>query len=103
MARATHRSHDKHTQRIEGLGHRRHRWDRARHRAALPARVPRSQHGRNSQRGAETVKDIENAGGKARFIAADLSEADDVRRLATEAGAVDILVNNGLLRRSLVV
>jgi NAD(P)-dependent dehydrogenase (short-subunit alcohol dehydrogenase family) len=62
-----------------------------------------SQHGRNSQRGGETVKDIENAGGKARFIAADLSEADDVRRLATEAGAVDILVNNGLLRRSLVV
>ena len=56
-----------------------------------PARGwPRSQHGRNSQRGAETVKDIENAGGKARFIAADLSEADDVRRLATEAGAVDI-------------
>ena len=52
--------------------------------------MPRSQHGRNSQRGAETVKDIENAGGKARFIAADLSEADDVRRLATEAGAVDI-------------
>ena len=95
MARATHRSHDKHTQRIEGLGHRRHRWDRARHRAATgPRGWPRSQHGRNSQRGAETVKDIENAGGKARFIAADLSEADDVRRLATEAGAVDILVNN---------
>ena len=51
-------------------------------------------HGRNAERGAKTVNDIENAGGKARFIAADLSNADDVRRLADEAGQVDILVNN---------
>ncbi len=41
-----------------------------------------------------TVRDIENAGGKAYFIAADLSDADDVRRLAAEAGPVDILVNS---------
>ena len=51
-------------------------------------------HGRNAERGAKTVNDIENAGGKARFIAADLSDADDVRRLAAEAGQVDVLVNN---------
>ena len=30
----------------------------------------------------------------ARFVAADLSNADDVRRLAAEAGPVDILINN---------
>ncbi|CAM2888545.1 SDR family NAD(P)-dependent oxidoreductase [Mycobacterium intermedium] len=51
-------------------------------------------HGRSAERGAEVVRDIENAGGKARFIAADLSKADDVRRLANEAGPVDILINN---------
>lgn len=51
-------------------------------------------HGRNAERGAKAVQQIENAGGKARFIAADLSNADDVRRLAAEAGEVDILVNN---------
>jgi NAD(P)-dependent dehydrogenase (short-subunit alcohol dehydrogenase family) len=51
-------------------------------------------HGRSAERGAKTVRDIENAGGKARFAAADLDNADDVRRLATEAGAVDILINN---------
>lgn len=51
-------------------------------------------HGRNAERGAKAVQQIENAGGRARFIAADLSDADDVRRLAAEAGEVDILVNN---------
>jgi NAD(P)-dependent dehydrogenase (short-subunit alcohol dehydrogenase family) len=51
-------------------------------------------HGRNAERGAKAVKDIENAGGKARFVAADLSDADDVRRLAEQAGEVDVLVNN---------
>lgn len=51
-------------------------------------------HGRNAERGAKTVQDIENAGGKARFIAADVSDATGVRRLADEAGNVDILVNN---------
>jgi len=51
-------------------------------------------HGRNAQRGARAVQQIENAGGTARFVAADLSDADDVRRLAAEAGDVDILVNN---------
>jgi NAD(P)-dependent dehydrogenase (short-subunit alcohol dehydrogenase family) len=51
-------------------------------------------HGRSAERGAETVREIESAGGRARFIAADLNDADDVRRLAAEAGPVDILVNN---------
>jgi NAD(P)-dependent dehydrogenase (short-subunit alcohol dehydrogenase family) len=51
-------------------------------------------HGRSAQRGAETVREIEKAGGKARFIAADLTNADDARRLAVQAGPVDILINN---------
>ena len=51
-------------------------------------------HGRSPERGAETVRAIEHGGGKARFVAADLSNADDVRRLADEAGPVDILINN---------
>ena len=51
-------------------------------------------HGRDAQRGAETVGEIESDGGKARFVAADLSDADQVRALASEAGEVDILVNN---------
>jgi NAD(P)-dependent dehydrogenase (short-subunit alcohol dehydrogenase family) len=51
-------------------------------------------HGRSEERGAKVVQEIQNAGGKARFVAADLSDADDVRRLAAEAGPVDILINN---------
>jgi NAD(P)-dependent dehydrogenase (short-subunit alcohol dehydrogenase family) len=56
-------------------------------------------HGRDAERGAKTVQDIENAGGKARFVAADVSNTDDVRRLAAEAGPVDILVNNAGIYR----
>jgi short-subunit dehydrogenase len=51
-------------------------------------------HGRSPERGAKTVQAIENRGGKARFVAVDLSTADEVRRLADEAGPVDILINN---------
>lgn len=51
-------------------------------------------HGRDAARGAETVKQITDAGGKASFLAADLADAADVRRLASEAGDVDILINN---------
>jgi len=51
-------------------------------------------HGRNAERGAETVRAIEAAGGHARFVPADLADADDVARLAKEAGDVDVLVNN---------
>lgn len=60
--------------------------------AALGAEVV--VHGRSAERGAKLVQEIENAGGKARFIAADLGDADDVRHLAAEAGSVDILINN---------
>jgi NAD(P)-dependent dehydrogenase (short-subunit alcohol dehydrogenase family) len=51
-------------------------------------------HGRSAERGAKTVQEIQSAGGKARFAAADLTDPDDVRWLAAEAGPVDILINN---------
>jgi NAD(P)-dependent dehydrogenase (short-subunit alcohol dehydrogenase family) len=51
-------------------------------------------HGRDFARGAETVQSIMDAGGSARFIAADLSDAADVVRLAEASGRVDVLVNN---------
>ena len=51
-------------------------------------------HGRNAGRGAEVVKAIEAEGGLARFIAADLSDIGEVRRLAEEVGEVEVLVNN---------
>jgi NAD(P)-dependent dehydrogenase (short-subunit alcohol dehydrogenase family) len=50
--------------------------------------------GRDTERGASTVKAIIDAGGTARFIAADLTDLDALRRLADEAGPVDVLVNN---------
>lgn len=52
-------------------------------------------HGRDAARGAETVREIEQDGGHARFIGADLSNPDDVTRLAEQAGDVDVLINNG--------
>jgi NAD(P)-dependent dehydrogenase (short-subunit alcohol dehydrogenase family) len=51
-------------------------------------------HGRDAARGAETVEEITAAGGKASFVAADLSDAVDVQRLAGDVGDIDILVNN---------
>src|ERR1700680_2653513 len=48
-------------------------------------------HGRNAAGGAETVKEIEAAGGKTSFVAADLADAADVQWLASEVGDVDIL------------
>jgi NAD(P)-dependent dehydrogenase (short-subunit alcohol dehydrogenase family) len=51
-------------------------------------------HGRNADRGAETVEEITAAGGQAGFVSADLTDAADVRWLASEAGDVDILINN---------
>jgi NAD(P)-dependent dehydrogenase (short-subunit alcohol dehydrogenase family) len=51
-------------------------------------------HGRDAQRGAEVVQEIRSADGRARFIAADLANAAEVRRLAADVGAVDILINN---------
>jgi len=40
------------------------------------------------------VAEIENGGGSARFVGADLGEPAEALRLAEEAGDVDILVNN---------
>ena len=51
-------------------------------------------HGRNAKRGAETVATIAGAGGRARFIAADLSDPADITRLANDAGDIAVLVNN---------
>jgi NAD(P)-dependent dehydrogenase (short-subunit alcohol dehydrogenase family) len=51
-------------------------------------------HGRNAKRGRDVVAEIEAAGGRARFVGADLASMDDVRRLADESGAIDVLVNN---------
>lgn len=53
--------------------------------------------GRNPERGAATVRAITDQGGQARFVAADLTDPDALRRLAAEAGAVDILVNNAAI------
>jgi NAD(P)-dependent dehydrogenase (short-subunit alcohol dehydrogenase family) len=54
--------------------------------------------GRNAERGEEAVRVIRANGGKADFVAADLSDADSARSLAAEAAAItghiDILVNN---------
>jgi NAD(P)-dependent dehydrogenase (short-subunit alcohol dehydrogenase family) len=52
-------------------------------------------HGRDETRGAKTVQAIQDAGGAARFVAADLSDAKAVSRLAAAAGEIDVLVNNG--------
>ena len=51
-------------------------------------------HGRDAERGAETVALITDAGGRARFIAADLSDSADITRLAGDAGDIGVLVNN---------
>jgi len=51
-------------------------------------------HGRDAARGATVVEEIRSAGGKARFLGADLEKVPEVRRLAKEAGVVDILINN---------
>jgi NAD(P)-dependent dehydrogenase (short-subunit alcohol dehydrogenase family) len=50
--------------------------------------------GRDTQRGALTVAAIEAEGGRAEFIAADLTDIESVRRLAEQVGEVDVLVNN---------
>ena len=51
-------------------------------------------HGRDAARGAETVEEITAAGGEASFVAADLGDAANVQRLASDVGRVDILINN---------
>src|ERR1700688_403280 len=51
-------------------------------------------HGRDASRGAAVVAEIENGGGSARFVGAELGEPAEALRLAEEVGDVDILVNN---------
>ena len=51
-------------------------------------------HGRDARRGGETVSEIQSAGGRARFAAADLGDVADTRRLGQDAADVDVLVNN---------
>src|SRR4051812_26963001 len=60
--------------------------------AALGAEVYLS--GRDAARGAETVTEIESAGGTAHFVAADLADFEAIGKLAAEVGAIDILINN---------
>ncbi|CAL9291804.1 SDR family NAD(P)-dependent oxidoreductase [Streptomyces sp. SudanB182_2057] len=54
--------------------------------------------GTDPGRGAHVVEELRAAGGESagtvRFVAADLSDVAGVRRLAEDAGAVDILINN---------
>jgi NAD(P)-dependent dehydrogenase (short-subunit alcohol dehydrogenase family) len=51
-------------------------------------------HGRDAERGAAVVKEIEAGGGAAEFIAADLADVGAIGRLAAAAGQVEVLVNN---------
>jgi NAD(P)-dependent dehydrogenase (short-subunit alcohol dehydrogenase family) len=51
-------------------------------------------HGRDAGRGSAVVDTITVAGGKARFVAADLTDPAQVDHLAEQAGPVDVLVNN---------
>ena len=51
-------------------------------------------HGRDVTRGVAVVGEIENTGGSARFVGADLGQPAEALWLAKEVGDVDILVNN---------
>ena len=51
-------------------------------------------HGRDATRGSAVVDKITAAGGKARFVAADLGDPAQLDDLAEQAGLVDVLVNN---------
>lgn len=54
--------------------------------------------GRDEERGAEVVREIEAIGGRARFVRADVTVAEDCRRSVAETvesfGRLDILFNN---------
>ncbi len=54
--------------------------------------------GRDEERGADTVREIEGLGGRARFVRADVTVAEDCRRTVAETleafGRIDVLFNN---------
>jgi NAD(P)-dependent dehydrogenase (short-subunit alcohol dehydrogenase family) len=50
--------------------------------------------GRDAARGEAVVSDIQQGGGSARFVAADLGDPAQIAHLAQAAGEVDILINN---------
>jgi NAD(P)-dependent dehydrogenase (short-subunit alcohol dehydrogenase family) len=50
--------------------------------------------GRDVSRGATTVAAVQDVGGEAEFVAADLSDPQRLAELAGEIGDIDILVNN---------
>jgi NAD(P)-dependent dehydrogenase (short-subunit alcohol dehydrogenase family) len=51
-------------------------------------------HGRDAERGAAVVAEIEKNGGSAQFLAADLTDVHAIEQLAAATGDVDVLVNN---------
>ena len=51
-------------------------------------------HGRDADRGSAVASTITAAGGKARFVAADLADPAQLDHLVDQAGPVDVLVNN---------
>jgi NAD(P)-dependent dehydrogenase (short-subunit alcohol dehydrogenase family) len=51
-------------------------------------------HGRDAARGLAVADTITAEGGKARFVAADLTDPAELEELADQAGTVDVLVNN---------
>lgn len=51
-------------------------------------------HGRDAGRGSAVVDSITAEGGKARFVAADLTDLAQLDALVDRAGTVDVLVNN---------
>jgi NAD(P)-dependent dehydrogenase (short-subunit alcohol dehydrogenase family) len=51
-------------------------------------------HGRDAGRGTAVVREIAEAGGRARFVSADLTDPDAIGRLAEQAVDVEVLVNN---------
>jgi 3-oxoacyl-[acyl-carrier protein] reductase len=57
----------------------------------------------NDEQGHETVQALEDAGGAARFVRTDVTDADDVQALVDAAldafGAIDVLVNNAGITR----
>lgn len=51
-------------------------------------------HGRDAVRGQQAVEEIQQAGGNATFVAADVSDPAGIEQLAAGAGQIDVLVNN---------